>query len=195
MLGKSVDVIQQVVHKGILTPYPRDGKYRYVSRIQVMLFAGKKLSLHSLSEQEHRTWQGKKEALEQAHTIDRLTNEIKERLIDHFSELYTQKETGIVFPSSQGIDTYAFTVNALVVMDEDTLYKTVSTIINERIGDFISIVALCIIKQGVMWVIKNFLLEKAEIDEAMKKIQESELPFNVIDIIEARVAKEREIVA
>ena len=192
MLERSLEVIQQVVHKGILTPYPRNGKYRHISRKQVSLFLGKKyLSLSSLSQSELRIWQGMKEAIEQAHNIKSLSDEIEEKFISHFAELYTQKVTGIEYPTRQGIDTYMFAVNALAVMKEDEFYEVVSTIIKERLGDFISIIALCIIKYGVIWVIQKLSVEKTDIDQAMKLVQTSDLPYNVIDIIETRMAKER----
>lgn len=58
LLGTSSNVLKQAIHRGIFTPFPREGRYSYLAKEQVLLFVGKsQLSISLLSDNEKVIWE------------------------------------------------------------------------------------------------------------------------------------------
>lgn len=56
-LGIRVDSLRHAIKRGVLTPFPRQGLYRYIPAEQVRLFKGKPLALSSLTQYEGSVWE------------------------------------------------------------------------------------------------------------------------------------------
>lgn len=62
LLGKHIVVIRDAASNGVLTQVPTTKRVKHVIKEQVLLFKGKRLSLHSLSLQEREKWEEYRDA-------------------------------------------------------------------------------------------------------------------------------------
>ena len=63
MLGVASGTVRIAVSRGVLTLLPRQGVKQKLSREQVLLFKGKRLSLSSLDDNERKLWEECKNAI------------------------------------------------------------------------------------------------------------------------------------